>query len=63
MDAYGTTVNLNEMNFQPGMLRVVKDEYTFTAGHLLSRWAILLVYMVVCLGITACQLKTRDRQV
>jgi ABC transport system ATP-binding/permease protein len=63
MDAYGTTVNLNEMNFQPGLLRVVKDEYTFTAGHLLSRWAILLVYMAVCLGITAWQLRSRDRQV
>jgi len=63
MDAYGTTANLNEMNFQPGMLRVVKDEYTFTAGHLLSRWAILLVYMAVCLGITAWQLRSRDRQV
>jgi ABC-type multidrug transport system ATPase subunit len=63
MDAYGTTVNLNEMNFQPGLLRVVKDEYTFTAGHLLSRWAILLVYMAVCLGITAWRLIQRDRQV
>jgi len=63
MDAYGTTVNLNEMNFQPGLLRVVKDEYAFTAGHLLSRWAILLVYMAVCLGITAWQLHSRDRQV
>jgi ABC-type multidrug transport system ATPase subunit len=63
MDAYGTTVNLNEMNFQPGLLRVVKDEYTFTAGHLLSRWGILLAYMLVCLGITAWQLKRRDRQI
>ncbi len=63
MDAYGTTVNLNELPFQPGMLRVAKDEYAFTAGHLLSRWAILLVYMLVCLGITAWQLKRRDRQV
>lgn len=63
MDAYGTTVNLNELPFQPGMLRVAKDEYAFTAGHLLSRWAILLLYMLVCLGITAWQLKRRDRQV
>jgi ABC-type multidrug transport system ATPase subunit len=63
MDAYGTTVNLNELPFQPGMLRVPKDEYSFTATHLLSRWLILLVYMAICLGITAWQLKRRDRQV
>ncbi|MEO7911386.1 MAG: FHA domain-containing protein [Roseiflexaceae bacterium] len=63
MDAYGTTVNLNDLPFQPGMLRVPKDEYTFTATHLLSRWLILLAYMAVCLGITAWQLKRRDRQI
>ncbi|MEP7190223.1 MAG: ABC transporter permease, partial [Roseiflexaceae bacterium] len=63
MDAYGTTVNLNDLPFQPGMLRVPKDEYTFTATHLLSRWLILLAYMLVCLGITAWQLKRRDRQI
>jgi ABC transport system ATP-binding/permease protein len=63
MDAYGTTVNLNDLPFQPGMLRVSTDEYTFTATHLLSRWLILLAYMVVCLGITAWQLKRRDRQI
>ncbi len=63
MDAYGTTVNLNDLPFQPGMLRVPKDEYTFTATHLLSRWLILLAYMAVCLGITVWQLKRRDRQI
>ncbi len=62
MDAYGTTANLNDLPFQPGMLRVAKDEYAFTAGHLLGRWGILLLYMLVCLGITAWQLKRRDRQ-
>ena len=62
MDAYGTTVNLNELPFQPGMLSVPKDEYSFTLGHLLARWGILLLYMLVCLGITAWQLKRRDRQ-
>jgi hypothetical protein len=30
---------------------------------LLSRWLILLAYMAVCLGITAWQLKRRDRQI
>lgn len=63
MDAYGTTANLNELNFQPGLLRVPVSEYTFTAEHLVSRWAILLGYMLVCLAITAWQLKRRDRQV
>jgi ABC-type multidrug transport system ATPase subunit len=63
MDAYGTTVNLIDLPFQPGMLRVAKDEYSFTAGHLLSRWLILLAYMAVCLAITAWQLKRRDRQI
>ncbi|MFN8477453.1 MAG: FHA domain-containing protein [Kouleothrix sp.] len=63
MDAYGTTVNLNELPFQPGMLSVAKDEYAFTVGHLLMRWGMLLLYMLVCLGITAWQLKRRDQQV
>jgi hypothetical protein len=63
MDAYGTTANLNEMRLAQGLLRVPKDEYTFTAAHLLSRWLILLVYMGISLGITAWQLKRRDRQV
>jgi len=63
MDAYGTTVNLNDLPFQPGMLSVPTAEYSFTATHLLSRWLILLAYMTVCLGITAWQLKQRDRQV
>jgi len=63
MDAYGTTVNLNDLPFQPGMLRVPKEEYTFTATHLLSSWLILLAYMAVCLGVTAWQLKRRDRQI
>ena len=63
MDAYGTTVNLNDLPLQPGMLRVAVDEYSFTPAHLISRWMILLAYMGICLGITAWQLKGRDRQV
>jgi ABC-type multidrug transport system ATPase subunit len=65
MDAYGTTVNLNSLPLQPGMLRLPNPpaEYSFTAQHLLSRWLILVAYMVVCLGLTAWQLKRRDRQV
>jgi len=65
MDAYGTTVNLNSLPLQPGMLRLPNPpvEYTFTPLHLLSRWLILVVYMLVCLGLTAWLLKRRDRQI
>ena len=65
MDAYGTTVNLNSLPLQPGMLRLPNPpaEYTYMPIHLLSRWLILVVYMVVCLGLTAWQLKRRDRQI
>ncbi|MBK9710212.1 MAG: FHA domain-containing protein [Kouleothrix sp.] len=63
MDAYGTTANLNDLPLQPGLLRVARGEYTFTVAHLLARWLILLAYMGVCLGLTAWQLRQRDRQV
>lgn len=64
MDAYGTSVNLNDLPLQPGMLRLPNppEEYTFTAEHLLSRWGILLGYMLVCILLTAWQLYRRDRQ-
>lgn len=65
MDAYGTTVHLNSLPLQPGMLRLPNPpaEYTFTPLHIISRWLILLVYMVVCLVLTGWMLKRRDRQV
>jgi len=64
MDAYGTSVNINSLPLQPGMLRLPNppEEYTFTPTHLLSRWGILFGYMVVCLALTAWQLHQRDRQ-
>jgi ABC-type multidrug transport system ATPase subunit len=64
MDAYGATVDLNSLPFQPGFGRLPNPpaEYSHTAGHLLSRWLILLVYMVACLLLTAWLLKRRDRQ-
>lgn len=64
MDAYGTSVNLNDLPLQPGMLRLPNppEEYTFTAAHLLSRWGILLGYMTLCILLTAWQLYRRDRQ-
>lgn len=65
MDAYGTSVNLNDLPLQPGMLRLPNPpaEYTYTAEHLLSRWLILVIYMLVCLGIAALLLRQRDRRV
>jgi hypothetical protein len=65
MDAYGTTANLTSLPLQPGFLRLPNPpaEYTYTPEHLLSRWGILLLYMVVCLFLTGWQLKQRDRQV
>jgi hypothetical protein len=64
MDAYGATVDINSLPFQPGfgVLPNPPAEYTHTAGHLLSRWLILLIYMVGCLLLTAWLLKRRDRQ-
>jgi ABC transport system ATP-binding/permease protein len=64
MDAYGATVDINNLPFQPGfgVLPNPPAEYTHTAGHLLSRWLILLIYMVGCLMLTAWLLKRRDRQ-
>ncbi len=64
MDAYGTSVNLNDLPLQPGMLRLPNppEEYTFTPAHLLSRWGILLGYMTICILLTAWQLYRRDRQ-
>ena len=63
MDAYGTSVNLNDLPLQPGMLRLPNppEEYTFTIQHLLSRWMILILYMCGCLGLTAWLLKRRDQ--
>jgi ABC-type multidrug transport system ATPase subunit len=64
MDAYGATANINELPFQPGfgVLPNPPAEYSHTPGHLLSRWLILLAYMLICLGLTAWLLKRRDRQ-
>jgi ABC transport system ATP-binding/permease protein len=64
MDAYGTSVNLNDLPLQPGMLRLPNPpaEYTFTPEHLLSRWLILGGYAVACLILAGWQLKRRDER-
>jgi ABC transport system ATP-binding/permease protein len=62
MDAYGTSVNLNDLPLAPGMLRLPEPpaEYTYTPEHLLSRWVILLGYAVACLILTGWALRRRD---
>ncbi len=76
MDALGASSNLNTLCTQPnlnvagvvppgcspGRLEI-EAAFTHSAGHLLSRWAILLGYTAVCLALTAWLLKRRDRQV
>jgi ABC transport system ATP-binding/permease protein len=64
MDAYGATANINSLPFQPGFGVLPKPpaEYSHTPWHLISRWLILLAYMLICLGLTAWLLKRRDRQ-
>jgi ABC-type transport system involved in multi-copper enzyme maturation permease subunit len=62
MDAYGASVNVNDLPLQPGMLRLPNPpaEYTYTAGHLLSRWGVLAGYAAACLGLTAWRLRLRE---
>ncbi|HEU4324898.1 MAG TPA: FHA domain-containing protein [Roseiflexaceae bacterium] len=64
MDAYGTSANINDLPFQPGMLRLPNPpaEYTFTPEHLLSRWGILLGVMLGYLALAVAALWRRDRR-
>lgn len=76
MDALGASVNLNSRcnlpniddqgSIPPGCspnFLATEAAFTFSIEHLLSRWSILLIYTLVCLGLTAWLLKRRDRQV
>jgi len=62
MDAYGTSVNLNDLPLAPGMLRLPNPpaEYTYTAEHLLSRWIILAGYAVACLVVAGWRVRRND---
>ncbi|NJN15766.1 MAG: FHA domain-containing protein [Oscillochloris sp.] len=76
MDGLGASMNLNALcnlpntddrggvppGCTPNFLEI-EAAYSHTPGHLLGRWAILLVYALVCLAITAWLLRRRDRQV
>jgi ABC-type multidrug transport system permease subunit len=59
MDAYGATVHVNDLPWAEGMLPLPNPpaEYTATVGHVVSRWAILLGYAMICLGYAARQLR------
>lgn len=76
MDALGTSIDLNSLcnlpntddrgsvppGCTPGFL-TAEAAFTHTPGHLLGRWAAMVVYALVCLGITAWLLRRRDREV
>jgi ABC transport system ATP-binding/permease protein len=62
MDAYGTSVNLNDLPLAPGMLRLPNPpaEYTYTPEHLLSRWIILGGYAIACLVVAGWLLRMKN---
>lgn len=76
MDALGTSVDLNALcnlpntddrgsvppGCTPGFLES-EAAFSHSVEHLLSRWAALAVYMLICLAITAWLLRRRDRQI
>ncbi len=76
MDALGTSLNLNELCNQPNIndsgglppgcapgFLTTEAAFSYSVGHLLSRWGALVIYTLVCLGLTAWGMRRRDRQV
>ncbi|MCG8350296.1 MAG: FHA domain-containing protein [Chloroflexales bacterium] len=74
MEALGTSINLNALCNMPNIdnqnsippgcspnFLEIETAFTYNASYLLSRWAILALYMLVCLGLTAWLLKRRER--
>ena len=73
MDALGTSLDLNSLcnlpslddvgsvppGCTPGFL-TSEDAFTYTVGHLLSRWAALAIFALACLGLTGWALRRRD---
>ena len=75
MDALGTGLNLNSLCHLPNAddagtvpsgctpdFLSTEDAFTHSVEHLLGRWLILVLYTLVCLGLTAWALRRRDRQ-
>ena len=74
MDALGTSLDLNSLcnlpslddigsvppGCTPGFL-TSEEAFTYTVGHLLSRWAALAGFALTCLGLTGWALYRRDR--
>lgn len=78
MDALGSSVDLNNLCDLPNMANTINsgcspgflpadtafaNAFDHSIEHVLTRWAILFVYTIACLGITAWILKRRDRQI
>lgn len=62
MDAYGAIVNLNALPSMAGgpPISPALDEYTHSAGHLLARWLIMLLYSAACLALTVWLLRRKE---
>ncbi|RRR69794.1 MAG: FHA domain-containing protein [Candidatus Viridilinea halotolerans] len=74
MDALGTSFDLNSLCNLPNtndsggvpsgctpLFLNTEVAFTYTAGHLLSRWIALVAFSAACLGLTGWALKRRDR--
>lgn len=77
LDALGTSINLNQLCDLPngGQLSCTSEGYTLkdstafpgafdhSSEHLFTIWGILVVFIAVCLSVTAWLIKQRDREV
>lgn len=76
MDALGVSIDLNSLcnlpnldnlgNISPGCspgLLVGETAFTHTPEHLLTRWAALIAYGLICLGCTAWIMQRRSKQI
>lgn len=66
MDALGTTVNLNDLCDVPNQMCrsqfEIESEFNFTKLNLIIKWAVLGIYIVLCMAITQLLLLNGERQ-
>lgn len=76
MDALGISADLNSLcnlpntddrgsvppGCTPGFLET-EASFSHSPGQLLGRWAMLIIYSLICLGVTAWLLRRRDREI
>ena len=72
MEAFGSTANLNHLpskmaqelqaQGQVGIVRTIEDFYTYTQGHLLMDWGILIVFIVVFLILARVALRSLEQE-